>query len=790
MKQLCACLKLVMGMVLFPASVALAEPNTFLPATGNWNLAGNWSDGVPSEGQDVLIPAGKTVVLDVATANLASFEIAAGATVQVDGWDNWITATTVSVKGTLTTTGPFETAADSPAARVYVSCGDLTVPYGGTINVDGKGWAGGRNGVGGYLGIANAGFGPGASLVNPAGAAHGGLGAIGETSTGFDNRSGIDRARYGYCYDDPYAPLLPGSGGAANGGTAGCAGGGAIRIVATGTVTVYGPISANAYNNLDNHSNKGSGGSIWITCKTFAGAGPIRANGGSGYYGAWPDFIAYYHEGGKTGNPRVGGGGMIRVEYETQTVNKAMEISAAAGYYNYSGFYASTCDKYRIEADLGTVTFTDDAVVTALLGCGLSGRLVGVTNFTYSTDLLWKSGHVRFAGEGANVVFNGNLTLSNNTSRLEIGGIDSVHRRALVMDRYAGTKLNSCTVKGDLMLKNFSAFDIRAAETNATMRWGGEVKVEGNLDVQSGYVYSWCDIKNFGASHFVVAGDVMVESDGAIIADRRGGPGGAGSGSYTAATQAGTEEKGWMQTTIGKSIGLGGNCYSGASHGGYGAKSWQQHSGDAGSGYGSYGQLVPDEWLACYPGAGGGSDGYGCGGEGGGLVYIEAKGDVTVNGRISANGGTGFYNGLGSSSALTLYAKQGAGAGGAVYLTGRSLAGTGVISARGGDAIAGTAGNYIYAAGCGGGGRIVIMTNADLPPERISKVKKDAAGTDSFVRELVSFTGTYDVSGGTNIWNATGKTGTPYQVAESHGSVGTVRFMRNKERMGVLLIVR
>ena len=82
------------------------------------------------------------------------------------------------------------------------------------------------------------------------------------------------------------------------------------------------------------------------------------------------------------------------------------------------------------------------------------------------------------------------------------------------------------------------------------------------------------------------------------------------------------------------------------------------------------------------------------------------------------------------------------------------------------------------------------MTNADLPPERISKVKKDAAGTDSFVRELVSFTGTYDVSGGTNIWNATGKTGTPYQVAESHGSVGTVRFMRNKERMGVLLIVR
>lgn len=54
-------------------SKAQCPPNTFLPATGMWSSAANWSCGnVPDDGEYVLIPAGKVCTLDVVTPLLSN----------------------------------------------------------------------------------------------------------------------------------------------------------------------------------------------------------------------------------------------------------------------------------------------------------------------------------------------------------------------------------------------------------------------------------------------------------------------------------------------------------------------------------------------------------------------------------------------------------------------------------------------------------------------------------------------------------------------------------------------
>jgi len=78
------------------------------------------------------------------------------------------------------------------------------------------------------------------------------------------------------------------------------------------------------------------------------------------------------------------------------------------------------------------------------------------------------------------------------------------------------------------------------------------------------------------------------------------------------------------------------------------------------------------------------------GGHGGGVVTIEATGDVVVDGVIDASGGNGYYF-------------CGGGAGGSVAISCRRLGGSGSVSANGGD--------FTNTAGAGGGGRIALLYN-------------------------------------------------------------------------------
>jgi len=116
------------------------------------------------------------------------------------------------------------------------------------------------------------------------------------------------------------------------------------------------------------------------------------------------------------------------------------------------------------------------------------------------------------------------------------------------------------------------------------------------------------------------------------------------------------------------------------------------HGGYGGGNSTTFGLASDSIQSPTFAGNGGGSvqsPPYNQGGYGGGALNLNLPGTLTVNGRLSANGGNGDFN-------------AGGGAGGSLNLqTILSLAGSGVISANGG-ATTGTAGG-------GGGGRIALL---------------------------------------------------------------------------------
>ena len=123
--------------------------------------------------------------------------------------------------------------------------------------------------------------------ANPLGGTHGGRGA----------------GNIGHPYGNPEKPTSCGSGGSA------ASGGGAIKLVARGTLTVGGTVRAHG----ESYWGAGAGGSVWLVAKTFAGKGEVSANGGDG----------------KHDDNRGGGGGRVRID--------AASKNAFKGTYSVSG---------------------------------------------------------------------------------------------------------------------------------------------------------------------------------------------------------------------------------------------------------------------------------------------------------------------------------------------------------------------------------------------------------------------------------------------------------------------
>jgi len=166
---------------------------------------------------------------------------------------------------------------------------NLTIDAFGGFNADGRGYAGGT--TAGSIGFGPGGGAGGGSTTSSGGGGYGGKGGQGENA-------GV--------WGGPTNGVInvPGPGSGAGGSpkappTVGSSGGGLVRIVATGTVTLNGIISATGSNKIANgYAGSGSGGGISIICAKLAGStnGVMRANGG-----------------GSGANNGVGGGGRIAV---------------------------------------------------------------------------------------------------------------------------------------------------------------------------------------------------------------------------------------------------------------------------------------------------------------------------------------------------------------------------------------------------------------------------------------------------------------------------------------------
>lgn len=121
----------------------------------------------------------------------------------------------------------------------------------------------------------------------------------------------------------------------------------------------------------------------------------------------------------------------------------------------------------------------------------------------------------------------------------------------------------------------------------------------------------------------------------------------------------------------------------GGGHGGTG--------GDGGGNPGSGGQTNDSQTAPVLPGSGGGISGN-KGGYGGGAMRLVSYGTMTINGTLSANGEGIVFNGTPNG---------GNGSGGSIWITAKTLDGTGTVSAVGG-----SGGSSV--GGGGGGGRIAV----------------------------------------------------------------------------------
>ena len=286
------------------------------------------------------------------TYNLTSLTVENGATLTVGG------GSTLNVTGAILVTANSNIVLQSinnsaqvngvwAGAGVTVNTGSVEVDAGSSINADGQG----------YTASAGPGAGPGGS---GSGGSYGGAGGSQAAST---------------IYGSAMAPVDLGSGGGQYQGTT-QPGGGAIRLIVSGTLNDNGSISANAPA-VNGFIGGSAGGSVYVTAGALTGSGTFSANGGLN--------MTSYGSGG--------GGGRVAIYYNaTQSTFTGFTSSTAIG------GTALPAGNGGVGGAVGTVAFFDTSA----------------TNY----DVMIDQDYVIPAG--SNVQYN-SLTVTNGAT-LTIGG--------------------------------------------------------------------------------------------------------------------------------------------------------------------------------------------------------------------------------------------------------------------------------------------------------------------------------------------------------------------------------
>ena len=645
---ICALAAATLTVGLMPAARA-ADRTWKGAANGDWFAAGNWDPpgSYPQAGEAVSV-TNTSILLTNSTADLASFTIT-NATLTFTNWATALTASNVVVQNGGIIAHANNSATDTnasgawvPDARVYVVCTNFTVATGGLINADARGYAGS---VGWYSGTAQKGGPGGGQYV--CGGGYGGQG--GDAAGCFGGNP------YGFAN----APTNPGSGGGDGG-----RGGGAIRVEASGNVTIHGTISANGAGSGTAVAGGASGGGIYISCQgTFSGgtSGVIQANGGSaGTYQYGP-----------------GGGGRIAVDC-TNVANAKMRFTASQGVSTLALSSPTNA------AGMGTLYFPDTGILSTNLD-RFEGRIIIPGLTAWNVDQLSVSNGAISLGDGdvaltvnndlvigpGGALMVGALALKTGgvamvasgavTNPLAVGGSVILNGGELTIGGVMQTSRTTVTVGGNFTLTNASRMYVYGGVTNGgNPNYGALVSVTGNINVAaSAWVYPYSHPTNGGSALFRTAGDLTVLTGGGFDADARGYAQGYGPGA-------------------GQGTGLAG--------GGYGGKGGEYRGDSLG------GKTYGSSNAPTAPGSGSGPyfDANWPGTAGGGLVRVEASGNVTILGTITANSGTpsgGSGNFSGSGGGIFISCKG--------DFSGGSI---GVLRANGMNA----------ANGGGGGGRIAV----------------------------------------------------------------------------------
>jgi len=607
----------------------------------DWNTGGNWIGGLkPVAGDDVLITnAANGVLLSSSTPALKSLTLSNNA-LTCEKWTTTINAVAVTVQSNGLVTA-HRMAADGVASnRVHIICANLRVEPGGAIDVKGKGFAPWDGPGSGHT--------HNSSIHN--GGSYGGLGGWGYSGGGAEFE--------GHTYGSAARPLWLGSGGGSRDRTEGAYadfrgeyagwGGGAIRVVASGTVTINGTIGADGGDARDPGPHEyvagGSGGSIYITCGTLGGnGGVIRALGGNALHL------------GNTGGG--GGGGRIAVDYANLAAQRKLSFSAGPAPVDWG------CDeeieRWPWAARMGTLWLPDVNLLTSPVTDQLFSNCCLVIDGVSALEmdsLTVSNASFTFADPGFELRVRGDLVIGSG-GELGIGGYYDKGSNFLL------------AVGGNLTLTNGGKLHVFAGETNgvpgdvATL-----VMVTNDIVVgPTSWIVPYCGMTNGSTVRFE-AENLAIASGGGIMARGRGyrsrwGHGAAGSASYA----------------------------SGGSHGGVGG---------LGAATQYKGAVYDSVHAPSQPGSSSGTYGSDThmyhASAGGGVVRMEVRGAVTVDGTIDADGADRLpdtYAACGSGGSIHIRCNTFGGAGGLIRADGGSTFGD-------------------NNSGPGGGGRIAIDYNS------------------------------------------------------------------------------
>lgn len=331
----------------------------------------------------------------------------------------------------------------------------------------------------------------------------------------------------------------------------------------------------------------------------------------------------------------------------------------------------------------GVIKVTASGTVTVNGNITMDGE-----NFVSSTGGAGSGGSINIAA--TNILGSGIISANGgngSTSTGENGGGGSGGRIAL---KYSSAYSFSGTVRANAGGgnpnggENGTAIILDTANNDLYVRnsqfWRADPLLEGssypyhNITITNSatlYAVGYYTNNSDGVGHTFNVNNFTIDAGASVSANGLGYKGGSTYGAD------GDGPGGGLGTTT---SGQGG---SGGSYGGYG------HRGDGGvlsqQPYGDYADPID-------LGSGGGARSSGYGADGGGAIIIKATDTVTINGSIRTNG-ENFISSTG-----------GAGSGGCVNISAQSLAGTGLISANGGDGSTSAGEN----GGGGSGGRIVL----------------------------------------------------------------------------------